>query len=197
MLCRRTIELHKGPAALSLRLIPREELADWEQANQLLIRANTQVEELIQKAEKECEALLEKASLEIWQRADTLLKRWDHDRQAMCESLEHYATSITHQAIRCLLDETVPHHRLAALCKQLLASQVQVADATLLCHPHDLEEMKQCLVNHHVSIWKLHADEAVPHQTLVLKTDEGDFRINWNAMLESFFTNNKEYWLNV
>ncbi|WP_330212952.1 type III secretion system stator protein SctL [Pseudomonas sp. Z18(2022)] len=193
MLCQYTIELLKDKPGLPRSLIPREELATWEQASQLISRANAQADELIAQTEKKCEALLEKASLEVWQRADAQFKRWERDRQAMCDSLEQYATSITNQAIRSLLDATVAPQRLAALLKQLLANQVQEIDASLLCHPHDLEEIKQCLANRKATIWKLHADETIPPQTLVLKTDEGDFRISWHSMLELFFNQAQEH----
>ena len=197
MLCRHTIELREGASGAQGSLIRREELANWEQANQLLSRANAQADELISRTEKKCEALLEQASLEIWQRADTQFKQWELDRQAMCDNLEHYATSITNQAIRCLLDETAAPQRLAALLKQLLESQVQEVSATLLCHPHDIEEIRECLTRHKSRFWKLNADDTIPPQTLVLKTDEGDFRISWDAMIDTFFNQGKEYSIEI
>ncbi|MGY2254256.1 type III secretion system stator protein SctL [Pseudomonas reactans] len=197
MLCRHTIELREGASGHQGSLILREELADWEQSNRLLSRANAQADELISLAEKKCEALLAQASLEIWQRADAQLKQWELDRQAMCDNLEHYATSITNQAIRCLLDETAAPQRLAALLKQLLESQVQEVSATLLCHPHDLEEIRQGLARHKSRFWKLSADDTIHPQTLVLKTDEGDFRISWDAMLDTFFHQGKEYSIEI
>lgn len=189
MLCRQKIELHNGAPGLPHTLIPRETLADWAQANQLLSRANAQADELLRQAEEQCEALLEKAALEFWQRADVQLKRWERERQAMCDSLEQHATSIANQAIRSLLDDTVAPKRLAALLQQLLTSQVPKIDAMLLCHPHEIEDARQYLTHHGATFWTLHADDTLSPQTLVLKTDEGDFRISWNAMLEAFFNN--------
>ncbi|NWC93854.1 MULTISPECIES: type III secretion system stator protein SctL [unclassified Pseudomonas] len=190
MLCRLRIELHSGPSGLPQTLIPRETLADWAQANQLLVRANAQAEALLRQAEEHCEALREKAGLEFWQRADAQLTRWERERQAMCDSLEQHATSIANQAIRSLLDDTVAPKRLEALLQQLLTSQVPKIKAVLLCHPPEIEEVRQHLVNHGVTLWTLHGDDTLSPQTLVLKTDEGDFRISWSAMLESFFNNN-------
>ncbi|MBC3300468.1 type III secretion system stator protein SctL [Pseudomonas sp. SWRI18] len=187
MLCRYAIEFSKDKRGLLRNFIPREDLANWKQAEQLLRQANEQADELLNLTKKKCESLREQASLEIWRRADAQLKRWEHDRQTMCDRLEHYANSITREAIRCLLDETVAPTRLAALLKQLLANQVHEISAILLCHPHDIEEIKQCLAYHKASVWKLHADETLTPQTLVLKTDEGDFRISWSAMLADFF----------
>lgn len=90
MLCRHTIELLKDASELPRCLIPREELANWAHANQLISRAKAQADELVIQAEKRCEMLLEKASLDFWQRADAQLKRWERDRQAMCDNLEVY-----------------------------------------------------------------------------------------------------------
>lgn len=47
MLCRCTIELPKGAPRASRILIPRDELLNWEQADQLLSRADAQANELI------------------------------------------------------------------------------------------------------------------------------------------------------
>ncbi|MGY2400420.1 type III secretion system stator protein SctL [Pseudomonas sp. SDO5271_S396] len=197
MLCRRTLELPKSAPRLPRSLIPREELANWAQANQLIGHARVQADELLRRAEQQCKTLQEQASLEIWQRADAQLQRWAHDRQAMCDKLEQYASSITQNAIRYLLDETATPARLAALVRQLLANQIQAISATLLCHPNDLEEIKQCLVDHRTTIWKLQADETIPSQTLVLKTDEGDFRISWHSMLDAFFKHGNEFWIDT
>lgn len=197
MLCRYAIELLKDTPGLPRNLIPREELANWQQAEQLLKRAEDQATELLSLTEKQCETLREEASLEIWQRADAQLKRWERDRQSMCDMLEQYASSITNEAIGYLLDETVTPSRLAALMKQLLINHVQEVSAALLCHPQDLEEIKQHLAYHKTCIWKLHADEAIPPQTLVLKTDEGDFRISWRSMLDILFKHEKEFVINI
>jgi len=194
MLCRYSIELSGASPPVPGSVIPREELANWKQANQLLHDSTAQAEELIRLTEKKCEALLEKASLEIWQRADAQLKQWERSRQTMCDNLEHYATLITNQAIRSLLDETVAPQRVAALVKQLLKSQVEDVSATLLCNPHDLNEVTQCLTRYGSTLWKLNADNSIHAQTLVLKTDEGDFRISWHDMSNALCLQVKDRW---
>ncbi|MGY2361831.1 type III secretion system stator protein SctL [Pseudomonas azotoformans] len=193
MLCRHKIELSSPSPHLLLSMIRREELANWKQANQLLHDANIQAEGLIRSTEEKCKVLLEKASLQIWQRADAQLMQWVRDRHAMCEKLEHYATVIINQAIRHLLDETVAPQRLAALVKQLIKSQVHEVSATLMCHPHDVEEITQCLVSHGTTLWKVNADNSIRAHTLVLKTDEGDFHISWSDMCEALFQQSKDH----
>ncbi|RDS91056.1 type III secretion system stator protein SctL [Pseudomonas fluorescens] len=197
MLCRRTIELFKDAPRLSCSLIPREELANWKQADHLLKNASAQAEQLLSLTKKKCEALHEETSLEIWQRANAQLKRWERDRQAMCDKLEQYANSVTNEAIRHLLDETVASSRLTALLKQLLAIQVPEVSATLLCNSHDFEQIKKYLASYTTTAWKLHADETIASQTLILKTDEGDFRISWSSMLGTFFKQGEAFRIDV
>lgn len=197
MLCRLSIELSQDKPGLPRNLIPREELVNWKQAEQLLRHANDRAEKLLCLTQKKCEALQEEASLEIWRRADAQLKRWEHDRQAMCDKLEQYASSITNEAIRCLLDETAAPTRLSALLKQLLTNQVHKISAILLCHPEDFDEIKHCLAYEKASVWKLHADETILPQTLILKTDEGDFRISWSSMLTAFFKHGNAFRIDI
>lgn len=187
MLCRYNIKLSGLSPSAPRSIIPREELANWKHANQLLRDANIQAEELIRLTEQKCEALLEKASIDIWQRADAQFKQWERSRQTMCDTVEHYATQITNQAIRSLLDEIVAPQRVAALVKQLLKSQVEEISATLMCHPHDLKEVTHALAHYGSTFWKLIADSSIDAQTLVLKTDEGDFRISWNDMRNALY----------
>lgn len=193
MLCRYVIELCRNVPGILRNVIPREELENWKQAQQLLRHANDQAAELLSLTAKQCESLREEAALDVWRRADAQLKRWENERQAMCDKLEDYANAITCEAIRCLLDETAPPVRLSALLKKLLENQVQEVSSTLLCHPHDFDEIKQCLASHKTTAWKLHADDSIPSQTLVLKTDEGDFHISWNSMLDALFSHSKAF----
>ncbi|MDQ0738438.1 type III secretion system stator protein SctL [Pseudomonas sp. W4I3] len=186
MLRLRKIELHQSAASAPNALIPREVLADVENANQLLTHAQAEADELIRKAGEACEAMQKKAAVEIWQRADKQLKLWEHEREAMLESLEHHATAVINQAINHIFDEAIEPRRLGALIKQLLASQIPPVNATLLCCPSEFEQVKQNLAARGATLWKLQPDIAVPPQTLTLRTDEGDFVINWRSMLDMF-----------
>ncbi|RQO44031.1 type III secretion system stator protein SctL [Pseudomonas sp. KBW05] len=188
MLCKHRIELHESARNLSGPLITRETLADFTQAKDVINRANTQSKELLHQAEIKHKELLEQAALEMWKRADAQLRRWESDRLAMCQSLEHYATSVANEAIRSLLEETPAPKRLAALIKQLLTDHVHAVKATLFCHPLELDEIEHYLSRNTPALWKLQPDDMITLQTLVLKTDEGDFVISWRSMLEAFFT---------
>lgn len=186
MLCRRKITLPPDAHSLSHGLIPREVLADCTQAEHLLTRAKAQADALLNRAQLSREALLEQAGQAFWQRANAQMHRWENERKAMCDNLERYITGVANQAIRHLLDETPQPQRLAALLKQLLASQVPEVNALLLCHPREIEALKHCLSRHDAARWRVQPDDTISTQTLVLKTDEGDFHINWASMLAPF-----------
>lgn len=184
MLCRRKITLLPNAHSLSHGLIPRGVLAECIQAEELLTRAKAQADALLNHAQQSREALLEQAGLAFWQRANAQMHRWENERKVMCDNLEQYITEIANQAIRHLLDETPQPQRLAALLKQLLISHVPEVNALLLCHPQEIEVLKRCLTRHDAAYWRLQPDDTISPQTLVLKTEEGDFHISWASMLD-------------
>ncbi len=186
MFCRHKIDFPKGASPVPETLIPRETLAGYTQANNVLENAKVQARQLLKLAEKQREKLQEQAGLEIWQRADAQFKRWEVERQAMYDNLERYASSIANEAIRLLLEEAPPPQRMAALIKQLMANQVPMARAELLCHPLELDATRRYLAAHNNTLWALRPDEAVKPQTLLLQTEEGDFCIGWATMLDTF-----------
>ncbi len=192
MFCRHKIDLPKGTGPFPETLIPRETLAGYTQANNALEHAKAQAKQLLKLAEKQREKLLENAGLEIWRRADAQFKRWEVERQTMYDNLERYASSIANQAIHLLLEETPPPQRMAALLKQLMASQMPVVKAALLCHPLELEAARQYLAAHNNTLWVLRADDTIKPQTLLLQTEEGDFCIDWATMHDSFLDQSKK-----
>ncbi|ONH54944.1 type III secretion protein L [Pseudomonas cedrina] len=185
MLCRLTISSQGATPPLPGSLISREILARYTQAGDVLEQAKAGAKQLLREAHEQREHLLEKAGLEIWQRADAQFKRWEAERQVLYDNLEQYATSIANQAIRLLLEETPPLQRIGALIKQLLACHIPAIKATLVCNPHELEKVRQCLGSGGGHHWTLHAENTIEPQTLILKTDEGDFRIDWISMVNA------------
>ena len=188
MLTQRKIELHDGASGQPKVLITREMLADCFQSAQLLDSARAQAEELLRQAVEHREEMLEQARLDFWSRAHAQLSAWERQRKAMCDSLEHYATSIANRAFHCLLEEVPPPKRLSALVKQLVTTQIPPMKATLVCNPLEHEQIAQALVQLGSTPWKLRPDDQVKPQSLLLETDEGDFRIDWASMREILFT---------
>ncbi|MGL5997344.1 MAG: type III secretion system stator protein SctL [Pseudomonas proteolytica] len=192
MFCRHKIDLPKGSTAFTETLIPRETLANYAHAHNVLEHSKAQARQLLKLAEKKREKLLEQAGLEIWRRADAQFKRWEVERQAMYDNLERYASSIANQAIRLLLEDTPLPQRMSALIRQLMASQMPMVNAALLCHPQELEAARQALADHNTTLWVLRADDTVKPQTLLLQTEEGDFCIGWAAMRDAFLDPSRE-----
>lgn len=183
MFCTRKIELNPSALSLPVALIPKQTLADSAQAGHLLENAEAQAQALVLQAEAQCKQMLEQASLEFWQRANAQLLRWDLERQAMSDNLEHIAASITQAAVRTLLDEAPPAQRITVLLKQLLASQVPTVKGCLLCNPQDRAAVEQWLHQHSYVPWALRCKDEVIAQALILETDEGDFHIDWRSTL--------------
>ncbi|KAA0947056.1 MULTISPECIES: type III secretion system stator protein SctL [unclassified Pseudomonas] len=192
MLCHRKIELHNGTQGLPQTLIPQETLIHCGQASRLLARAQTQVRELLQQAKQQRAELLEQALQAFRTNAEAQLSQLKIEHQKMCDGLEQSATSLVNQALRCLLEETPPAQRLAALLKQLLATQLPPVKATLLCHPLDREPVESWLSGHEELPWSLRIGDTPSAQTLVLKTEEGDFCVDWNSILETLMTPEKD-----
>jgi type III secretion protein L len=167
-------------------MISCETLASYTQASSVVDQAKAEARQLLKVAHAQREELLEKASLEVWQRANAQLKRWEIERQALCDNLERYATAIANQAIHLLLEDTPAPQRMAALIKQLLASHVPAVKAVLVCHPLELEAVRACLANRGSTHWTLRADNTIKPQSLILNTEEGDFRIDWTSLVNLF-----------
>ncbi|AZF56628.1 type III secretion system stator protein SctL [Pseudomonas sp. R11-23-07] len=191
MLCRRTINSPGATPPLPGSLISGETLASYTQASDVIEQAKAGARQLLREAHEQREHLLEQAGFEIWQRADAQLKRWEAERQVLCENLERCATSIANQAIHLLLEQTSPPQRIGALIKQLLACQIPAIKATLLCNPHDLETVRRCLDSSGSHHWSLRAANSLEPQTLLLNTDEGDFRIDWISMVKAVMSNDE------
>jgi type III secretion protein L len=186
MLCRYKINSPGGAPPLPGSMISCETLASYTQASSVVDQAKAEARQLLKAAHAQREELLEKANLQVWQRANAQLKRWEIERQALCDNLERYATAIANQAIHLLLEDTPAPQRMAALIKQLLASHVPAVKAALVCHPLELEAVRACLANRGSTHWTLRADNTIKPQSLILNTEEGDFRIDWTSLVNLF-----------
>lgn len=179
MFCTHKIELHASSHDLPTALIPREMLAEYSQARQILEQSATQAQALIRQAETQCEKMLESASNEFWQRANFQLHSWESERQAMFDQLETAASSVINTAIRNLLEETVPAQRLTVLLNKLLTAQFPTVEANLLCNPLDREHVEQWLSRHCDVPWAVRVEDGLAARSLILETKDGGFHINW------------------
>lgn len=184
MFCTQKIELQTVAPNPPTTLIPREMLADYSQARQLLEHAQAQAQALMCQAEAQCANVLEQAGDQFWLRANAQLQRWESERLAMQHNLEQVASSVIDTAIRSLLGETPPAQRLTALLNQLLDAQFPPIKATLLCHPLDREHVERWLAGVGAVPWTLRVENEVAAQSLMLETEDGGFHINWVDALE-------------
>lgn len=184
MFCAKKIELQSIAPNQPTTLIPREVLADYSQARQLLEQAQAQAQVLIRQAEAQCASVLETASEQFWERANAQLQCWESERQAMHDNLEQVATSVINTTLRSFLDEALPAQRLTALLNQLLDAQLPPIKATLVCHPLDREHVEQWLACVGDVPWTLRVENDAAAQSLMLETEDGGFHINWGDALD-------------
>ena len=184
MFCAKKIELQSVALDQPTTLIPREVLADYSQARQLLEQAQAQAQVLIRQAQAQCASVLETASEQFWERANAQLQRWESERQAMHHNLEQIATSVINTTLRTFLDEALPAQRLTALLNQLLDAQLPTVNATLVCHPLDREHVEQWLARVGDVPWTLRVENDAAAQSLMLETEDGGFHINWGDALD-------------
>lgn len=184
MLARRKIELQPNAPGLPHALITRQTLVDCGQAHTLLERTQHMADELLSKAQQASDIRLEQAQREFWKQANAQLKHWQGEHTAMHDALESCATQVVNLALRHLLDDIPQQTQIDALLKQLLRAQCPPLSATLRCHPHAHETIRQWLSSQANSLWQLQSDERLDTQALVLVTALGDLRLDWPAAIE-------------
>jgi len=183
MLCRRKLELSEGALTLQQTLIRRQTLADCTTANELLDKTRAQAERLLRDATAQSAQLLESTRQAFLIQANAQLSALERDRQALYDNLENVAASIVQQAIRHVLEESIPEQRLCALLRELFNAHVPAVEATLLCNPSQYERVQGCLATYPPVPWNLQTDDTLETQALVLETADGNLRIDWDSML--------------
>ncbi|WP_273808408.1 MULTISPECIES: type III secretion system stator protein SctL [unclassified Pseudomonas] len=179
MLTRRTLELRANAATLPETHLPRALLADCGRAETVLSHAEAQAAELLAASETACATRLGQLEREFWQRAEGLLDAWQAQRQEEQAALEEIAREVVNAALDQLLAETPPAQRVDALLRQLLLSRQPPLPGQLHCAP-DLEAPLQtwCAARPELP-WQLVTDHALPPGQMMLRSDTGDFRLDW------------------
>lgn len=186
MLTRRSLTLgrpHVLPGGLVLR---RETLEDCVLAEQVLTTARAEADALLARAQDDAERLRDnawqQACDEVWQQADAVLLQWQQEREQMWASITLTAEALVGTALRQLLAEQPDAARVSALLLQLRLAQPEDEAAVLYCHPDWLEPATQKLQQRQAS-WSVRADPQLAPQTLCLRTEQGDFRLNWTTLV--------------
>ncbi|WP_061800110.1 HrpE/YscL family type III secretion apparatus protein [Serratia ficaria] len=162
-------------------------IADAEREAQALLGvAQTQAEALLQQAAAERDALLVGAQETFWQQARTLFGDWQQQRRIEQQQLLDAADALLAQALGRLLDQVPPAEQLDILLEQLRANQPSAVVATL----HSNGELHTAVVHWLAQQQELHwqhaIDDALPPDTLLLTTDQGELHISWQALRQAF-----------
>ncbi|MFO2462332.1 type III secretion system stator protein SctL [Pseudomonas sp. 15FMM2] len=181
MLSLRKIKLHPQSAGLSQPLISRETLVDSGRAEALLKSTQAKARDMLLQAEQECERSVAQAREDFWKQANAQLQRWEAERQAMNNALENHATHLVNTALQQLLGEVAAPQRLSALLKQLIQVQSTQAKVTLRCNPQTYAQVQGWLARDGATTWHLQPDAGLQPLALVLETEEGDLRIDWET----------------
>lgn len=193
MLCKRTIELRKPLSSRTGSLIPLETLADCARDTELLNSAQDQADEILRHTHLQRDQLLLQAQHEFWQRANRQLHLWHTQQQAILDNIERIATSVTHSAIRSLLEDTTTAQRVSAMLKQMLAAQAPAIRAKLVCNPQDQADVEHWLDQHTEAPWRLQCDESIAPQVLILEAEEGSFRIDWTSSINALLVPHSDF----
>lgn len=193
MLCKRTIELRKPLPSRTCSLIPLETLADCARDSELLTSAQDQADDILRQAHAQRDQLLLQAQHEFWQRANRQLHLWHAQQQAILDNIERIATSVTHSAIRSLLEDTPTTQRVSAMLKQMLVAQAPAIRAKLVCNPQDQADVEQWLDQHTEAPWRLQCDESIEPQVLILEAEEGSFRIDWTSSVNALLVPHSDF----
>ncbi|WP_339532580.1 type III secretion system stator protein SctL [Pseudomonas mucidolens] len=192
MLSLRKIKLHPEAAGLSQPVISRETLIDCGRAEALLKSTQVKAQEMLQHAEQDRERLIAQARAEFWKQANTQLQRWEAERQAMNSALENHATHLVNTALQQLLGEVVAPQRLNALLRQLIQAKSTQVKVTLRCNPHTYAQIQGWLARDGANAWHLQPDASLCALALVLETEEGDLRIDWETAVSRLLLNEHE-----
>ncbi|MFJ4192631.1 type III secretion system stator protein SctL [Pseudomonas sp. NPDC089534] len=185
MLTRRRLSLSHPQALPDDPVLRREIFEDSLLAGQLLEHARAQAETLLADAREEADRLREdaqaRAVADVLQQADALLAQWQAQREQMWDGILASAEALMGQAWQQLLGEQGDAVRIAALCRQLSAARPPDEPGVLHCHPDRLDLAARHLQQAQ-AVWSLRADPQQAPDSLCLRTEQGDFTLDWQSL---------------
>ncbi|HGM6862450.1 TPA: type III secretion system stator protein SctL [Serratia rubidaea] len=191
----RKIPLRQPPAPQAV-LLGRDTLAVSRQAEQLIADAEREAQSLLDQARAQADALRQQAAAErdallagaqetFWQQAQTLFSDWQQQRRAEQQQLLDAADALLAQALGRLLDQVPPVGQLDILLTQLRAKQPSAVAATLYCHSERHAAAAHWLTQRPELRWQPAVDDALPPDTLLLTTEQGELHISWQALRQA------------
>ncbi len=156
------------------------------EAQALLGAAHAQAEALLQQAAAERDALLTCAQETFWQQVRILFDDWQQQRHIEQQQLLDAADTLLAQALGRLLDQVPPVVQLDILLEQLRAYQPSTVVATLHSNGELHTAVEHWLAQQQELRWQHAIDNALPPDTLLLTTDQGELHISWQALRQAF-----------
>lgn len=168
-------------------VLRRENLENSLLAEQLLEAAKSEAEALLIDARQEVERLGKEAQaqaqVEVWSKADAMLDDWQQQRQQMWAHIITTAETLVGQALQKLLGEQPDNIRVRAVLHHLMFAQPQEQAGVLHAHPDWLETTTLQLQQAQAR-WTLRADPQLAPDSLLLRTNQGDFSLSWSRLVE-------------
>ncbi|OBS41616.1 type III secretion protein [Pseudomonas syringae pv. syringae] len=182
MLAKRSITL-TADAVLPEPVLRREDIADSLLARDILTDAQRQAEQLLILEQAKADRRHQEALAQFWERANAFLDELHVQREALQQQAMTAVEELLTEGLRQLLDETTLAERARALVRNLAASQLNEAVATLSVHPEMAEPVAEWLAeSRFAELWELKRDATLATESLRLSDANGAFEIDWATL---------------
>ncbi|RMN96410.1 Type III secretion protein [Pseudomonas coronafaciens pv. coronafaciens] len=182
MLAKRSIAM-TAATLLPEPILRREHIADSLLARDLLADAQQQASQLLVLEQEKAQRLQEQALAQFWQSANDLLGELKAQREALQEQALCAVETLLNESLKNLLDDTTLAERARAVVRNLAASQLNEAVATLGVHPDMAEPVAEWLAeSRFAEHWQLKRDATIALGSLRLSDANGAFDIDWTIL---------------
>ncbi|KTB84819.1 type III secretion system stator protein SctL [Pseudomonas syringae] len=182
MLAKRSIAL-TAAALLPEPILRREHIADSLLARDVLADAQQQASQLLALEQEKAQRLQQQALTQFWESANRLLAELQSQREVLQEQAMCAVETLLSESLRQLLDDTTLAERARAVVRNLAASQLNEALATLSVNPDMAEPVAEWLAeSRFAEHWQLKRDATIAVGSLRLSDANGAFDIDWTNL---------------
>ncbi|KTB59276.1 type III secretion protein [Pseudomonas viridiflava ICMP 13104] len=182
MLAKRSIAL-TAAALLPEPILRREHIADSLLARDVLADAQQQASQLLALEQEKAQRLQQQALAQFWENANSLLAELQNQREVLQEQAMCAVETLLSESLRQLLDDTTLAERARAVVRNLAASQLNEALATLSVNPDMAEPVAEWLAeSRFAEHWQLKRDATIAVGSLRLSDANGAFDIDWTNL---------------
>ncbi|KPW72224.1 putative hrp/hrc protein [Pseudomonas amygdali pv. ciccaronei] len=182
MLAKRSITL-TATALLPEPVLRREDIANSLLARDVLADAQRQAEQMLVLEQQKADLVHQQALASFWEYANAFLAELQVQREVLQQQAMAAVEELLSESLRHLLDDTTLAERARALVKNLAASQLNEAVATLSVHPDMAEPVAVWLADSRFAqYWQLKRDASLTTERLRLSDANGAFDIDWATL---------------